>query len=128
MDDPRDRDVLVYFPYILVRIGCARCTRTGAFRLARLAEKFGANISLDNLIAKLTWDCAFRNARHPIMGHCEARYLDLGPPPRPPPDLPPKPLRVIPGGRLRAHDDPLAECREMLRQVQPTRRKRPQDR
>jgi hypothetical protein len=41
MDDPRDREILAYYPYVVVRIGCDRCTRKGAYRLARLAAKFG---------------------------------------------------------------------------------------
>ena len=47
MDDPRDREILAYYPYVVVRVGCDRCDRKGAFRLARLAAKFGPNISLD---------------------------------------------------------------------------------
>jgi hypothetical protein len=44
MDDSRDRDVRAFFPFVLVRLACGRCTRTGAYRLARLAVKYGAEI------------------------------------------------------------------------------------
>src|SRR5215216_3260051 len=78
MDDPRDRETLAYFPYIVVRIGCDRCTRKGAFRLARLAAKFGADITLDQLIAKLvSADCPYSKTRHPYHGTCHARFVDL---------------------------------------------------
>jgi hypothetical protein len=33
---------------VVVRLGCERCTRNGAFRLARLAAKFGADITLQS--------------------------------------------------------------------------------
>jgi hypothetical protein len=74
MDDPRDREILAYYPYVVVRLACDRCTRTGAFRLARLAAKFGPNISLDHLIAKLVAaECPYWKARHPYHGTCRAR-------------------------------------------------------
>ena len=46
------------YPYIVVRIGCRRCTRKGAYRLARLAAKYGAEIPMMELLAHLAGDCA----------------------------------------------------------------------
>jgi hypothetical protein len=37
---------LVDFPYVLVRLRCDVCMRAGAYRLARLAVKYGAEISV----------------------------------------------------------------------------------
>ena len=42
------------FPYVVVRLGCRLCKRSGSYRLARLAEKHGAETSLDALMAALT--------------------------------------------------------------------------
>lgn len=39
---------LVDFPYVLVRLRCDTCKRAGAYRLARLAEKYGAEILVDD--------------------------------------------------------------------------------
>ena len=40
-----DTDTLAGFPYVLVRIACYHCDRRGAYRLARLASKYGAEIT-----------------------------------------------------------------------------------
>src|SRR5437868_7401236 len=52
---------LVDFPYVLVRLRCDTCKRAGAYRLARLAIKFGAEILLDDLIVRLSADCPWRD-------------------------------------------------------------------
>ena len=94
MDDPRDRDILACYPYVVVRIGCDRCTRKGAFRLARLAAKYGPDIHLDQLVAKLVAaDCPFWRTRHPMHGKCHARLIDLDAF-REVPDLPPAVLKL----------------------------------
>ena len=36
-----DRDRLAFYPFVVVRIACRVCSRNGAYRLARLAAKFG---------------------------------------------------------------------------------------
>jgi hypothetical protein len=48
---------LADYPYVLVRLRCEVCNRAGAFRLARLAVKFGAEILLGDLILRLSADC-----------------------------------------------------------------------
>jgi hypothetical protein len=92
------QDKLVGYPFVVVRVGCDLCTRKGAYRLARLAAKFGPEISLPELLARLTFDCAFRHPRHPGQGQCRARFIDLDPPMRPP-DNPAVGLRLIAGGK-----------------------------
>ena len=44
MSEPERR--LVAFPYVRVRIACELCKRSGSYRLARLATKYGAEIPL----------------------------------------------------------------------------------
>lgn len=51
---------LVDFPYVIVRLRCETCKRAGAYRLARLAVKYGAEILLDDLIVRLSADCPWR--------------------------------------------------------------------
>ena len=68
---------LLTFPYVKVRIGCELCRRRGEYRLARLAAKFGAEISMGDLLARLTADCEARDARHPYRSRCVARFIDL---------------------------------------------------
>lgn len=47
------KDTLLTYPYVRVRIACDYCNRKGGYRLARLAEKFGANIPLYELLKRL---------------------------------------------------------------------------
>lgn len=79
----------------MVRLGCPRCRRSGQFRLARLAEKFGAKALLANVVAALTSDCNLRNEAggHPYGNWCPAYLPDLQKP-QPPPDERPAGLRV----------------------------------
>ena len=96
MSEPERR--LVAFPYVRVRIACELCKRSGSYRLARLAAKYGAEIPLDELLIRLIADCELLRARHPYRGGCRARFVDLDPPMRPP-DLPAVTMRLVKGGR-----------------------------
>ena len=49
-------DRLFSYPYVVVRVSCANCQRAGRGRLARLAEKHGADIPLEQLLARLVAD------------------------------------------------------------------------
>jgi hypothetical protein len=68
------------------------CKRAGAYRLARLAVKFGSEILLDDLLLRLSTDCPWRDDPR---GTCGVRFADL------PPDLPPVMLRlrIVKGGK-----------------------------
>ena len=44
-----ERDCLAFYPFVVVRIACRVCSRRGSYRLARLAAKFGPEISLRDL-------------------------------------------------------------------------------
>jgi hypothetical protein len=86
---------LVDFPFVLVRLRCPTCKRAGAYRLARLAVKFGSEILLDDLLLRISADCPWRDDPR---GGCGIRFDDL--PPRKPPDMPPQlRMRVVQGGR-----------------------------
>jgi hypothetical protein len=63
-------------------------------RLARLAVKYGSEILLDDLIVRLSAECAWRDEPR---SSCGARFPDL--PPKRPPDLPGRQMRVVAGGK-----------------------------
>lgn len=94
------KDSLAFFPYVVVRIRCQSCDRQGSYRLARLAAKFGAEMPLNEVMARITVDCPWREERRARARGCKAFFPDLTGPPRPP-DLPPglAPLRLIKGGK-----------------------------
>jgi hypothetical protein len=95
------------FPWMIVRIDCPICPhRKGQYRLARLAEKYGADIPLCDLLARIALDCPRESLpweRPPNQSdsRCKARFTDLEATSRPPPDLPPRmrKLTLIRGGR-----------------------------
>jgi hypothetical protein len=80
-------DTLANYPYVAVRLDCTMCSRGGAYRLARLADKYGAEIDMRDLLALLAGDCKYWRPRHPGVPGCGARFPDLEA--RRPPDLPP---------------------------------------
>jgi hypothetical protein len=92
---------LASFPYVTVRLACRLCSRSGSYRLARLADKYGADTRLPDLLAQLAGDCRYwGRPRHPSRPGCGAYFVDLGEHP-PPPDepAPARALRVVQGGR-----------------------------
>ena len=94
-------DRLSDFPFVVVRIACTRCSRSGSYRLARLAERYGAETKLTELLEALSADCRFRGIKR-VAGHyerCGAIFTDLGS--GPPPDTPPSAsrLRLVKPGR-----------------------------
>jgi len=91
-------DTLLAYPYVVVRIACDACNRSGRYRLARLAEKYGADIDLETLLGYLAGDCKHWGHSHPYRFRCRARLCDLHPPRRPP-DVPTTGLRIVKGGK-----------------------------
>jgi hypothetical protein len=93
------------YPFVVVRVRCRFCNRAGQYRLARLAAKFGPEITLPDLLDRIAFDCAWRTfpgERPPNQydPKCGAWFVDLGQPRRPP-DLP-RDLRgfiVVKGGK-----------------------------
>ena len=45
------------YPFVIIRVGCQFCPRSGAYRLARLASKYGPEIGLEALLDALATDC-----------------------------------------------------------------------
>jgi hypothetical protein len=58
------------------RLRCDTCKRAGAYRLARLAVTYGAEILLDDLLLRLSADCPWRDDAR---GTCGAHFTDLPP-------------------------------------------------
>jgi len=96
------------YPFVVVRIACRVCNRQGRYRLARLAHRFGCDITLDQLVDELSRDCPLRDPkvrRKATIGEgCGAHLPDLGG--TLPPDLPPSPgrVRVITGGKAAGYE------------------------
>jgi hypothetical protein len=88
-------------PFVVVRFACRACSRVGRYRLAVLAERFGADADLATVLAAISASCPRQLGGHPEH-RCRTYYPDL--PPSQPPDLPadlrPQRLRLIVGGRF----------------------------
>ena len=75
------------YPYVVVRIACSKCPRSGQYRLARLAERYGAEIGLVELLNAVAADCPKRKAKSlDVYNICGAFYPDRRDPK--PPDMP----------------------------------------
>lgn len=104
------------FPWVVARIGCAECPRTGRYRLVRLAAAFGPEALLTAVLYELSKDCPIRleHAGGHLSTSCAARFIDVTDPNPPLPDLP-APLRglsVIEGGRAEAPKRVFVPCTE----------------
>jgi hypothetical protein len=76
-------------PFVVVRIACRVCSRRGSYRLARLAAKYGPEISLRDLADRFSYDCLWRAEARSKKGKsgCGVYLPDLEQPR--PPDVPP---------------------------------------
>ena len=83
-----DRDRLAFYPFVVVRIACRVCSRSGSYRLARLAAKYGPEITLRDLTERFSYDCLWRAEARSKAGKsaCGVYLPDLANPR--PPDLP----------------------------------------
>jgi hypothetical protein len=83
------RDCLAHYPFVVVRIACRVCSRRGSYRLARLAAKFGPEISLRDLTDRFSYHCMWRAEAHGKKGKSagSVHLPDLEQPR--PPDVPP---------------------------------------
>jgi hypothetical protein len=50
-------ETLLTYPYVVVRLACRYCARVGAYRLVRLAVKFGCEARLADVVVRLAADC-----------------------------------------------------------------------
>jgi hypothetical protein len=89
-----DRDRLAFYPFVVVRISCRVCSRSGSYRLAHLAAKFGPEITLRDLTDRFSYDCLWRAKARSKAGKsaCGVSLPDLANPR--PPDLPPGLLKL----------------------------------
>lgn len=99
---------LSQYPFVIVRIACKRCGRSGRYRLARLAAAYGPEAEAEAVLERLTMDCVYRTGGdrlRPKRGEnaCRAALIDISGAPRPP-DLPPamRAFVVVPGGKRSA--------------------------
>jgi hypothetical protein len=74
-----DHDCLAHYAFVVARIGCRVCNRRGSYRLARLAAKFGPDISLPDLTDRFSYDCMWADRGPVEEGQIGLRRL----PPRP---------------------------------------------
>jgi hypothetical protein len=74
-----DRDCLAHYPFVVVRIASRVCARRGSYRLARLAAKFGPEISLRDLADRFSYYCMWRAEAHGRKGKsgCGVHLPDL---------------------------------------------------
>src|SRR5271165_6293795 len=87
------------YPYVVVRFVRRDCPRIGRYRLAVLAERFGADASMVDVLEAISAGCLRNKERH-ANRRCQAYLPDLVDPR--PPDLPAamgNRLRVIDGGK-----------------------------
>jgi hypothetical protein len=88
-----------FYPFVGVRIACRVCSRSGSYRLARLAAKYGPEIALRDLTERLSYDCLWRGEARSKKGKsaCGGYLPDLEH--KRPPDLPPGmvKLRLVKG-------------------------------
>ena len=54
-----DRDRLALYPFVVVRIACRVCSRSGSYRLARLAAKSTRDYFGDPM-EQFSYDCLWR--------------------------------------------------------------------
>ncbi len=71
--------LLSEYPADLVRLACRRCGRRGQYRRSTLAKRFGADIGLPELLARLV-DQAECGQRGSMSAPCGAYYVELAPP------------------------------------------------
>ncbi|MBV8474888.1 MAG: hypothetical protein JO234_15835 [Hyphomicrobiales bacterium] len=87
------------YPYVVVRFACRDCGRIGRYRLAVLAERFGAEVAMTDVLEAISAGCLRNREKHPNR-RCQAYLPDLVDPR--PPDLPSaagRRLRLVVGGK-----------------------------
>lgn len=81
---------LVDYPWVVVRLSCRICPRHGRTRLARLAERYGAEIELEDMLDRIAWTCPYPRRPEPgrkprkYQPYCGIYLADFDGTPRPP--------------------------------------------
>jgi len=83
------------YPFVMVRFACRECPRIGRYRLAVLAERFGAEADTQDVLETLSASCRYRIEPRGSQ-RCGAFLPDIPPPE--PPDLP---RALLPRERLK---------------------------
>jgi hypothetical protein len=97
-----DADTLLTYPYVVVRLACRYCARVGAYRLVRLAVKFGCEARLSEVVIRLAADCPHWRANKRWPEGCGVYLPDLEAPRLVPDDPRQRVMRVIDGGKSKA--------------------------
>jgi hypothetical protein len=45
------------YPYVVVRFACRHCPRIGRYRVAVLAERYGADVDMEDLLEAVSASC-----------------------------------------------------------------------
>ena len=61
------------YPYVVVRFACRDCPRVGRYRLAVLAERFGAEASMIDVLEAIAGGCLRNKEKHPGR-RCQAYF------------------------------------------------------
>jgi len=94
-----DGETLLTYPYVIVRLACRYCARVGAYRLVRLAVKFGCEAKLADVVVRLAADCPHWKSNKRWPEGCGVYLPDLEAPRALPDDPGARVIRVIDGGK-----------------------------
>jgi hypothetical protein len=99
-----DQDTLLNYPYVVLRLACRYCARVGAYRLVRLAAKFGCEARLADVVRRLAADCPHWKTNRRWPEGCGVFLPDLEAPRRFPDDPRARVVRLIQGGKIPGKD------------------------
>jgi len=100
-----ETDTLLTYPYVVVRLACRYCARVGAYRLVRLAAKFGCEARLADVVIRLAADCPHWRPNKRWPEGCGVYLPDLEAPRMVPDDPSHRAMRVIDGGKKRGGEN-----------------------
>lgn len=49
------------YPYVIVRFACRHCPRMGRYRVAVLAERYGADVDMEDVLEAVSSSCRARS-------------------------------------------------------------------
>ena len=69
------RQTLARYPYPTVRVACRYCERRGRYRLDHLIAVHGRELTLEEMLTRLSADCTRASDRTSRPGGCRGPYL-----------------------------------------------------